>query len=90
MAVAVIGPPLEPFDGLLMDGAPGAVTGATGVTVLDRADTALAPAELFALTVNRTAVPLVKPVTSKLVDPAGAVRNAPICVVPAALSTRTV
>ena len=89
LAVAVIGEPLEPFDGLLMVGAPGTVAGAAGVTVLDSADKALLPAELVAMTWNRTAVPLVKPVTTKLVEPAAAVRNAPTCVVPAELSTFT-
>ena len=71
-------------------GTPGTVTAeAAGVTALEAAEKAPVPTPLTAATWNRTAVPLVRPDTTRLVAPAPADCNAPICTVPAELSTFT-
>ena len=72
-------------------GAPGAVAGgATGVTEFDRAEKAPAPTPLVACTWNWYAVPLVRPVTTRLVAVGPAGRNAPtVTVGAAAVTTRT-
>jgi hypothetical protein len=50
------------------------------VTVFDDADGCDGPTLLTAVTWNRYTVPLVSPVTTKLVADAAAVRKAPTCV----------
>ena len=71
-------------------GAPGATTGAgaAGVTVLDDAEGTLSPMALVAVTVKWYVVPLVRPVTTRLVAPAAAGRSAPTAAL-AASSTLT-
>ena len=71
-----------------MIGAAGAVAAAAGATALDDAEKALVPIALVAATWNVTAVPLTRPVTTRLVAPAPAGRIAPTCTL-AALSTLT-
>ena len=53
-----------------MTGAPGTLA---GVTAADRAEYALTPTELLAATVNVYAVPLVRPVTTRVLALAAAV-----------------
>ena len=84
LAVAVIGPPLRPRVGVRLTGALG---GLAGVTVADSAEYGPSPTALVALTWIRYAVPLVSPVTTRLVDPAGAGRSAPTCALLEALTT---
>ena len=57
-----------------MAGAPGTVIAgaAAGVTVLDDAEAKLVPVALLAVTVKWYVVPFDRPVTSRLVAPAGA------------------
>src|SRR6478609_1635059 len=59
-----------------MVGAPGTVA-VVGLTVLESAENGLSPMALLASTWNRYWDPLVRPVTTRLVAPAGAVRRAP-------------
>src|SRR5471032_1829 len=61
---------------------------AVGVPEFDSAENNPVPTALIAATWNRTAVPLTKPVTSKLVAPAPAGRRAPTWAL-AALTTLT-
>src|SRR6478735_5301482 len=84
-AVALIAPPATPAVAVPMSGAPGTVA---GVTAIDRAEKALVPTAFTAATWKRYAVPLVRPVTTRLVAAAPAGRRAPTWV-PAALTTRT-
>src|SRR6478609_7611881 len=84
-AVALIAPPATPAVAVPMTGAPGTVA---GVTAIDRAEKALVPTAFTAATWKRYAVPLVRPVTTRLVAAAPAGRRAPTWV-PAALTTRT-
>ena len=91
-AVAVMGLPLVPFVAARMAGAPGAVgpAGTAGVTLLDGADWPLVSGTaLVAVTVKWTAVPFARPVTTRLVAPAGAGRGAPTGALPA-VNTLTV
>src|SRR5207244_1361751 len=69
-----------------MTGAPGTVAGATGVTTFDDADGADEPTAFTVTTWNVYDVPLVSPVTTRLVADDAAVRSAPTCR-PVALST---
>src|SRR5207342_3876185 len=84
-AVALTAPPATPDVAVPMTGAPGTVA---GVTLFDDADAALVPMALVAVTVKWYVVPLVNPVTTRLVAAAPAGRRAPTCAF-AALSTRT-
>ena len=59
-----------------MVGAPGTVV-VVGVTVLEAAENGLSPRALLASTWNRYWDPFVRPVTTRLVVPAAAVRRAP-------------
>src|SRR5687768_5365742 len=59
-----------------MVGVPDAAS-AAGVTVLEAAENGLSPRALLARTWNVYRDPLVRPVTTRLVAPAGAVRRAP-------------
>ena len=68
-----------------MLGAPGTVA---GVTALEDAEAGPVPMALVAVTVKWYVVPLVRPVTTRLVAAAPAGRSAPTCTL-AALSTRT-
>src|SRR4051794_21015302 len=68
-----------------MTGAPGTVA---GVTALDSAEKVLVPTAFTAATWKRYVVPLVSPVTTRLVAAAPAGRRTPTWV-PAALTTRT-
>src|SRR4051794_15508096 len=68
-----------------MTGAPGTVA---GVTALDSAEKVLVPTAFTAATWKRYVVPLVSPVTTRLVAAAPAGRSTPTWV-PAALTTRT-
>ena len=54
-----------------------AVPDVAGVTAAVRAEKAPVPTALVAWTWNLTAVPLTSPLTTRLVEPATAVRNAP-------------
>ena len=69
-------------------GTAGAVAAAVGVTAFDAAENAPVPTALMAATWNLTAVPLTRPVTTRLVAPAPAGRSAPTWML-AALSTLT-
>jgi hypothetical protein len=69
-----------------MTGAPGNVA---GVTAFDSAEKAPTPAAFVALTWKRYAVPLASPVTTRLVEPAAAVRSAPTWPLLDTLTTRT-
>src|SRR3954452_15266890 len=85
-AVALIGAPAaEPAVAVPMTGAPGTVA---GVTALDSAEKVLVPTAFTAATWKRYVVPLVSPVTTRLVAAAPAGRRTPTWV-PAALTTRT-
>ena len=83
-ADAVIGPPLAPRVGARLTGAPGVLA---GETVADSAEYGLLPTPLVALTWSRYAVPLVRPVTTRLDAPAAAGRSAPTCALLEALTT---
>src|SRR6478735_4144129 len=85
-AVALIAPPATPAVAVPMTGAPGTVA---GVTAIDRAEKALVPTAFTAATWKRYAVPLVSPVTTRLVAAAPAGRRAPTWVLVATLTTRT-
>ena len=80
-AVQLIVADAAPRTAVPIVGAAGAVrvttTGATGVTELESPDKGLVPTPFVALTWNLTAVPLVSPVTTRLVAPAPAGRRAP-------------
>src|SRR6476620_11371525 len=84
-AVAMTAPPATPAVAVPMTGAPGTVA---GVTAIDRAEKVLVPTAFTAATWKRYAVPLVSPVTTRLVAAAPAGRRAPTWA-PAALTTRT-
>ncbi len=90
-AVQLIVADALPAEAAPMLGAPGAVSvgGAAGVTGLDSAERRPVPTALVALTWNLMAVPLVRPVTVRLVAPAPAGRSAPICALVAELTTLT-
>src|SRR5450759_1735609 len=70
LAVASIGPPAVPSVAVPITGARGTVT---DVTAADRAESGPVPAALVAATAKVYAVPLVSPVTTRLVAPAAAV-----------------
>src|SRR5664280_371332 len=70
LAVASIAPPAVPATAVPMTGAPGTVA---DVTATERAENAPVPAALVAATAKVYAVPLVSPVTTRLVALAGAV-----------------
>lgn len=89
VAVAVRAPPALPRVAVPMIGAPGTVASAAGVTVFDDAESSDEPMLLTALTWKRYVVPLVSPVTDRLVAGAPAVRNAPTCAPVALATTRT-
>src|SRR3954452_22003223 len=84
--MAVMGPRFAPGLAVMRVGAVGTVA---GVTAAERAEKAPVPTALVARTWNWYAVPLVNPVTPRLVAPAVAGRNAPTWVLVPLRTTRT-